>query len=57
MMKDLLTHEMVRALHLMAVLEKDDFSHWEYYKELAELKQILKSIRRHSILLEKEELK
>jgi hypothetical protein len=56
-MKDLLTHEMVRALHLMAVLEKDDFSHWEYYKELAELKQILKSIRRHSILLEKEELK
>jgi|GraSoiStandDraft_46_1057282.scaffolds.fasta_scaffold10185_6 hypothetical protein len=52
-MKELLMAEMKRALELMERGMDTSFS-WEFYKENAELKDLLKSIRRHSVLLTKE---
>jgi hypothetical protein len=53
-MKDLLMAEMKRALTLLENGANPSKFSWQLYKENAELKDLLKSIRRHSILLEKE---
>lgn len=52
-MKNLLIEEMKRALNLLESGIDLTFS-WENYKETAELKELLKAIRRHSVLLGKE---
>lgn len=54
-MKNLLIYEMQRAIHLLEKRKPKEKQHpWEVDKERAEIKHILKSIRRHSIMIEKE---
>lgn len=63
MMKQLLIEEMKRAIHLMeskedlVIRQKIHYGENKFYTSLvpetAELRQLLKAIRKHSILLEK----
>lgn len=55
-MKNLLIAEMKRALELMED-PNIELRSWHNYKEVAELKQLLLMIRKHSILAEKGEFK
>lgn len=61
-MKNLLIEEMKRAIKLMErnTSFKPDWKRNDYmevYRDVAELKNILKAIRKHSVLFEKEETK
>jgi hypothetical protein len=61
-MKQLLIEEMKRAIML---LERNNTlkpnwrenNYMEVYRDVAELKNLLKSVRKHSVILEKEEIK